>query len=463
MVFEQVAFDLPQTLDSITQLLGGRAREKGLELIHDLEPDVPPWLTGDVNRLRQVLLNLVGNAVKFTERGGVRVAVARIDEDDEAVTLRFDIVDTGIGIPDHVRTRLFESFAQADSSIARRFGGSGLGLAICRKLIEQQGGRIGVDSRPGQGSRFWFRLRFGRSAVAPCRPASLAASAGPQRPLSILVAEDNAVNRMVAVGLLERQGHRVVAVEDGAEAVDAVRSGRFEVVLMDMQMPGMDGVEATRRIRALPGPLARIPVIALTATAVQSEFDRCIAAGMNDFLTKPIVPEILAAALARHVRGGAPPAGAEFPGTHSPGTHSPGADFPGADFPGAPGGREASPVSGQLDPSVLAGLADQLGPETTREICRLFVTQLTERRDRLLELGARGDLRELARLGHGVKGMAANLGFTALESFCLALERAARDGDDAGAAALLARLDTLVAESLHALEGHLPGVLAEPG
>ena len=443
MAFEQVAFDLPQTLDSITQLLGGRAREKGLELMHDLEPDVPPWLIGDVNRLRQVLLNLVGNAVKFTEQGGVRVAVARIDEDEEAVTLRFDVVDTGIGIPDHVRSRLFESFAQADSSIARRFGGSGLGLAICRKLIEQQGGRIGVDSRPGQGSRFWFRLRFARSAAAPCRPALCAPGAGPQRPLSILVAEDNTVNQMVAVGLLERLGHTVVAVDDGAAAVEAVRSGRFEVVLMDMQMPGMDGVEATRRIRAFDGPLARIPIIALTATAVQSEFDRCIEAGMNDFLTKPIVPETLAAALARHVRGdGPPPVAAPVEPPSPP--------------------REPPPVSGQLDPSVIAGLAEQLGPETTREICRLFVTQITERRDRLLELGARGDLRELARLAHGVKGMSANLGFTALESFCRALERAGKNGDDAGIATLLARLETLVAESLHALEGHLPGVLDEP-
>ena len=445
MAFEQVPFDLPQTLDSVTQLLGGRAREKGLELIHDLEPDVPAWLVGDVNRLRQVLLNLVGNAVKFTERGGVRLAVSRIDEDSEAVTLRFDIVDTGIGIPDHVRARLFESFSQADSSIARRFGGSGLGLAICRKLVELQGGRIGVDSRPGQGSRFWFRLRFGRSATAPARSSLAAPAGGPVRPLTILVAEDNPVNQLVAVGLLERQGHRVTAVSDGADAVDAVRSGRFDVVLMDMQMPGMDGIEATRRIRALSGSVAGIPVIALTATAVQSEFDRCIAAGMNDFLTKPIVPETLAAALARHV-GDAPPPVDLAPPREPP---------PPPPVPPLP-----PPLSGPFDPSVIAGLADQLGTDTTLEICRLFVAQLTERRDRLLELGARGDLAELARLAHAIKGMAANLGFTALESFCYALEDAVKKGDDAGVMGVLQRFEPLVAESLHALEGHMPGVLA---
>ncbi|MEI6559235.1 MAG: PAS domain S-box protein [Rhodospirillaceae bacterium] len=450
MAFEQVCFDLPQTLGSVIQLLGGRAGEKGLTLIQDCEPDVPSWLTGDVNRLRQVLLNLVGNAIKFTERGGVRVAVSRIDEDEEAVTLRFDVVDTGIGIPEQVRSRLFESFAQADSSIARRFGGSGLGLAICRKLIDQQGGRIGVDSRPGRGSRFWFRLRFGRSATAPCRPA-LTAAAAPPRPLRILLAEDNLVNQMVAVGLLERQGHRVTPVGDGARAVEAVRSGGFEVVLMDMQMPDMDGVEAARRIRALPGPLARIPIIALTATAVQSEFDRCIGAGMNDFLTKPIVPETLFAALARHVPAGSAsepaPAPAPVP-----------AAVPAPVRPPVP----PPPLAGPLDPSVIAGLIEQLGAQTTGEICRLFANQLVERRERLRESCARGELREVAQLAHAVKGMAANLGFIALESLCLALERAGNDGDDGAMAPLLARLDALVAESLHALDGHLPGVLA-PG
>ena len=447
MAFEQVAFDLPQTLDSIATLLGGRAQEKGLELIHDIEPEVPPWLVGDVNRLRQVLLNLVGNAVKFTERGGVRVAVSRIDEDEAAVTLRFDVVDTGIGIPDQVRARLFQSFSQADSSIARRFGGSGLGLAICRQLVEQQGGRIGVDSRPGQGSRFWFRLRFGRSAVAPSRPTL--AAVGPGRPLTILLAEDNAVNQAVAVGLLERMGHQVVAVTDGAAAVEAVRAGRFEVVLMDMQMPVLDGVEATRLIRALPGSVARIPIIALTATAVQSEFERCLAAGMNDFLTKPIVPEVLAAALARHTAA-IPAAAPEIP------------EIPvAATAPPSPP-REPPAQSGHLDTSVIVGLTDQLGRETTREICRLFVSQITERRDRLLDLGARGELRDLARVAHGVKGMAANLGFTALESFCLALERVSKSGDDSGVATQLSRLDPLVAASLHALEILLPGVLAEP-
>jgi PAS domain S-box-containing protein len=440
MAFEAVDFDLAQVLEATTQLLATRAAEKGLTLVATLAPGVPPWLIGDANRLRQVLLNLVGNAIKFTEQGGVQVLVTAMTDAPEEVTLRFEVTDTGIGIPEPVRAQLFQSFAQADSSIARRYGGSGLGLAICRQLLEQQGGSIGVDSRPGLGSRFWFMLRFGRARAAPSRLAPVA-SGGPLRSLAILVAEDNAVNQMVAVGLLERDGHRVTAVGDGAGAVAAVGTGRFDVVLMDMQMPGMDGVEATRAIRALPGPEAGIPIIALTATAVQGELERCLAAGMDDFVTKPIIPETLAAALARHVGGDEPRPGRPAVATPPPAVVAP------------------VPGTHRFDATVIIGLEQQLGPDTTREICRLFVTQLAERRDRMMELRSRGQLREMAGLAHAVKGMAANLGFIALQALTHAIERACQDGDDAVAAVLIDRLDGMIAEALYGLDRHLPGVL----
>ncbi len=438
MAFEAVPFDLAQVLDATIQLLASRASEKGLTLRTQVAPDVPPWLIGDANRLRQVLLNLIGNAIKFTEHGGVAISIASVENGPEGMTLRFEVSDTGIGIPEPVRARLFQSFTQADSSIARRYGGSGLGLAICRQLLEQQGGSIGVDSRPGTGSRFWFMLRFGRADSAPSRPAPLAAG-GLMRSLAILIAEDNPVNQMVAVGLLERDGHRVTAVDDGVQAVAAVTGGRFDVVLMDVQMPEMDGLEAARTIRALPGPEARIPIIALTATAVPGELERCLTAGMDDFVTKPFVYEALTAVLARHVQGEAPTAALPPETTAVSGT--------------------PLPPAHRFDATVITGLEQQLGADTTREICRLFVTQLAERRDRMLERRARSQLREMSELAHAVKGMAANLGFIALQALTQAIERACQDGDDVTVAVLVDRLDSVIAEALYGLERHLPGVL----
>ncbi len=446
MAFEAVAFDLAQVLDATTQLLAGRAGEKGLSLDSVIAPNVPPWLVGDANRLRQILLNLVGNALKFTERGGVNVSVVAVEDDPEGVTLRFEVTDTGIGISESARARLFQSFAQADSSIARRYGGSGLGLAICRQLLEQQGGSIGVDSTPGAGSRFWFTLRFGQAQAAPSRTAPVLP--GSQRPLTVLVAEDNVVNQMVAVGLLERDGHRVTAVADGLEAVAAVSNGRFDVVLMDMQMPKMDGIEATQAIRALPSPQSTIPIIALTATAVQGELERCLAAGMNDFVTKPVSPEALAAALARHTQAVAV---------------SDVSDADAAATPVVAASPSAQLSTHHLDAAVITGLERQLGSDTTREIYRLFATQLAERRDGILESRARGRLREMAGLAHAIKGMAANLGFTALEALTQAIERSCQQGDDAAVAGLVDRLDGVIAEALYGLERQLPGVLATDG
>ncbi len=244
---------------------------------------------------------------------------------------------------------------------------------------------------------------------------------------------------MVAGGLLERDGHRVTAVDDGVQAVAAVTGGRFDVVLMDVQMPEMDGLEAARTIRALPGPEARIPIIALTATAVPGELERCLTAGMDDFVTKPFVYEALTAVLARHVQGEAPTAALPPETTAVSGT--------------------PLPPAHRFDATVITGLEQQLGADTTREICRLFVTQLAERRDRMLERRARSQLREMSELAHAVKGMAANLGFIALQALTQAIERACQDGDDVTVAVLVDRLDSVIAEALYGLERHLPGVL----
>lgn len=294
-------FDLPAVLDGVLTLMGPRAREKGLELARDMAVEIPSTLWGDAARLRQILLNLVGNAVKFTDRGGVVVSVFLMGQRDGRSILRFDVRDTGIGIAPDAQKRLFTSFTQADESISRRFGGTGLGLAISKRLVEMLGGQIGLDSEPGRGSRFWFTLGF--KPAHPAAPAPAPADAPPPAPgraLSVLLAEDNAVNRKVAIHLLERAGHRVTAVEDGSLALDVLAAGTpFDLVLMDVHMPRMDGFTATRRIRELPAPAGRTPIIALTANVLDGDEKRCTAAGMDGYLAKPVKPAELFAALAR--------------------------------------------------------------------------------------------------------------------------------------------------------------------
>jgi PAS domain S-box-containing protein len=296
---DTVEFDPARLIDSMILLMSGRAQEAGIQLRAELpEPGIGP-LTGDPARLRQVLLNLITNGIKFTEKGNVTVKVETLAERDGVVELRFAVTDSGIGIPPEARTNLFNAFAQADPSIARRFGGTGLGLAICRHLVHAMGGRIWVDSEVGKGSTFWFTATFRR----PERPSADAAAAhaaagGPL--LRVLAADDNKLNQIVVTALLERHGHEVVVAGDGAAAVDLVRDDRFDLVLMDVQMPVLDGLAATKAIRALVDDRARIPIIAMTANVGRDDVQRCREAGMSDFIAKPIDPDNFYAVIARH-------------------------------------------------------------------------------------------------------------------------------------------------------------------
>ncbi|MBS0309645.1 MAG: response regulator, partial [Proteobacteria bacterium] len=299
--FEHIPFDGMKTVRSVVSLMSARASEKLIELHCDYPDSLPRYLFGDAGRLRQVLLNLVGNALKFTEKGGITLRVEALP--DAPGTLRFAVNDTGIGISQEAQGRLFQSFSQADNSITRRFGGTGLGLSICKKIVEMQGGRIGVDSTEGVGSCFWFELplpaaqlpqavqtaQTPQTAVAPLASAAPAAAAvASTRGLHILLAEDNEVNQRVATLLLQKAGHRVHLARHGREAVEAVGQHAFDVVLMDMHMPEMDGLEAARVIRGMEGAAARIPIVALTAAGTDSDVQTCMDAGMNHFLTKPI-------------------------------------------------------------------------------------------------------------------------------------------------------------------------------
>jgi signal transduction histidine kinase/PleD family two-component response regulator len=292
--FESINFDLIKTVDSVVSLMSSRARDGGLWLKMDYPPTLPRFLTGDAGRLRQVLLNLISNGLKFTEKGGITLTIEILSQSDTRTSLRFTVIDTGIGIATASKERLFQSFFQADNSISRRFGGTGLGLSICKKIVELQGGKIGLDSTFGSGSRFWFILEFDRMPGLEQQASgqfSIAAQVLPS--LDILLAEDNLINQKVAVTLLEKAGHRVRLANNGLEAVEAVRNHFSGLVLMDMHMPEMDGLEATRMIRKLEGPASRIPIVALTAAGSLSDIQTCLDAGMDHFLVKPFRMERL--------------------------------------------------------------------------------------------------------------------------------------------------------------------------
>lgn len=292
--FEAVTFDLIQAVGSVIELMGSRTQGASLSLNVAYDADLPRALTGDVGRLRQVLLNLISNALKFTEQGGVTLTIERLPASGTQIPLRFTVIDSGIGIAAEAQARLFQSFSQADNSISRRFGGTGLGLSICKKIVEMQGGCIGVESTLGEGSRFWFELTFAAALESGEKPDMIAALTLPaSRTLHILLAEDNEINQKVAVALLKKSGHTVQIAQNGHEAVRAVQQGVFDVILMDMHMPEMDGLAATRAIRGMSAPASSLPIVALTAAGALSDIQTCMDAGMNYFLAKPFRMERL--------------------------------------------------------------------------------------------------------------------------------------------------------------------------
>jgi PAS domain S-box-containing protein len=323
---EILDFDLAALLDDVTELLAPQAKHKGLAFIGSIAPDLPAGLRGDPNRLRQILLNLASNAVKFTAHGEVAVRASLVSMIDSAVVVRLAVSDTGIGIPADKQALLFEKFTQVDASTTRHYGGTGLGLAISKQLVHLMGGEIGVSSKAGQGSEFWFTVCLARSEGPPAAllpPGTLhdihsllADDPATKRrvlaicdrhrhrdALQILLAEDNLINQKVALGFLKKLGLHADVVGNGAEALQALTTRAYDLVLMDMQMPEMDGLEATRLIRS-PQSAAlnpQLPIIAMTASAMQGDQEMCLQAGMNDYLSKPVSLQLLAAVLDKYL------------------------------------------------------------------------------------------------------------------------------------------------------------------
>ncbi len=424
---ESVPFRIADVVLGVLDLFGATASEKGIGLAAAIAPEVPDMVEGDPHRLRQVLLNLVDNAVKFTAIGGVTVRIERASA--EPFALGVAVSDTGIGIPPAAQKRLFVRFAQADPSISRRFGGSGLGLTICRQLVTLMGGELALASEAGRGTTFSFALPVRPvvgAGAAPARlvPSAAAVAPGPHGARGrVLLAEDSRSNQLVAAAILRRAGFAVDVAADGEEAVARAAAQPYDLILMDVQMPKLDGFGATAAIRALPPPASNVPIIALTASVRPEDRDRCFEAGMTGYVSKPIDLIALLGAVDQALAG-------------------------------RRAGRGASDAAGELplvDRGALEELRSAVEPGRLPHLIAVFVEETEARLAELAAARAAGDIAAIGRLAHVLKSAAGTFGAAALGRAATLLEETCRDGAAERADRLAGEVLALGRRSLDAL------------
>jgi signal transduction histidine kinase/DNA-binding NarL/FixJ family response regulator len=419
------------------------AREKGIELEVMVEPDVPAWLRGDSSRLRQVVINLVSNAVKFTAEGRVVVGVSGTPCAG-GTRVRVEVSDTGIGIDAQALARLFQPFNQADNTTARKYGGTGLGLTISARLVEMMAGTIGARSVPGEGSSFWFELPLLEAdhSDEPLEAAPKVALGGVRdtageltdlAPL-VLVAEDSAVNQLLAVRLLDQCGYRSDVVSDGRQALEAVARTKYAAVLMDCQMPELDGYAATAEIRRREQGPERLPIIAMTAHSMAGDREKCLAAGMDDYVSKPIRPALLRDALSRCL-----PSAVQH---HAPVVAAQ---------------READPIVGSLLDAAMVAELRELAGEGLPELLELYLEDAAAQVRILAQALERGDPSIASAAAHRLKGASLAVGAVLVSAIAAELETRARANDVSGAAELLRSLERAVMDTAEALGAELAG------
>jgi PAS domain S-box-containing protein len=408
---EETVFDVRSLVESVGEVISTRAREKSLALHIDSDDNIPRHLVGDAGKIRQVLMNLAGNAVKFTERGEVRIRVSLLSKDGDQLRLRFMVSDSGIGIRTQDQQSLFEEFWSLSPTYHTT--GTGLGLAICRNLVGIMSGSIDMESTPGKGSRFWFDIPLSLPSDAAMADNGTPAPDTQEEPAGelnlqgrVLLADDSPANLMVGVGMLERLGLKVDTVSNGLEAVDALREYPYDVVLMDIAMPEMDGIEATRESRKLGGDMAGVPVIAMTAHVMKGDREKILAEGLDDYICKPVNAGELTARLQHWL--------------------TPAGDRPGGDATTTPGRREKDEDAQVLDKAVLDQLFEDTGLDLAPTLLDAFLKELDTRQENIRQAREDANLEQITHESHALKSCAASYGASRLSEIAARLEAAGR-------------------------------------
>ena len=423
---EDLAFDIIELTQLCVQLLTVTAEAKGLKLITLIDPELTPWISGDPLRFRQVLLNLLSNAIKFTEQGSVTIKISSYASTDSACALLVEVIDTGIGIPENLQAGLFEVFVQVDPSDTRKYGGSGLGLAISKRLVTLWDGQIGIDSTPYVGSRFWFTV--GTLVDAPKQPIIPTIKQDDSNRLNtsiarVLLVEDSLLNQAVMAAMLRKGGHQVDLADCGAQGIEAASEKVYDIILMDVSMPDMSGMEATAIIRQLGGAAANVPIIAITAHALAGYEAMCLATGMNGYATKPISQKDLLALVDTWC------VNLE---TQTAAVISPLLE-----------NSPALPIHEHeinLDKAILDELTATLGQAQVKELVQIFLTELATRCESIKQAIISQDLSVLSREGHTIKSSSATFGATALQAVGKELEACGYNDDLATALLVAERL-----------------------